>query len=652
MSSNIFDRLSFLSLFLVIVLLPVFALPFTNIPVEISKGLLLVIGLAITVILWAIARFFDGRILLPRSKLFVSGAVVLLTLLLSSLFSQTPKISLFGTMFDVGSFWFIFAAMVLMFMTSLIFRSERQAKMLLGGIILASMLVLIFQSLHLFIPNILSLGILSGKTGNLVGAWNTLGLFTGFATLMFLLVVEFFPISKLGRLLLQFFLLLGVLLVAVINFPLVWILLGISALLIFVYKASASFHKEGEEVRRHFPFTAFIIVLVALVFFIAGPAQFPGNYLATKLGISAAEVSPDLGGTFIVAKSVIWDDPVLGLGPNRFMEAWAKYKPQAVNSTLFWDVPFESGSGVFPTYLATVGVLGILAWISFIALFFGTGVRAVFSNFKNGVNWEIMAFFVLSLYLFISLLFYATGPTLILLFFAFTGVFVGLGAAGAGKDIEIYFLGDHRKSFFSNLALIVLVISSVVLAFKYVESFASVSYLRQAMNTTDVLQAEAAINKAINLNSNDSYHRIRAQIYVAKLNNLAQKGVALTEAEKSEFEAIFKQAVASAQFAAMYYPDNYQNHRLLGAIYETAGALGVKSAYQSAADSYRQAALLNPFNPALRVGIARAYVAQGNTAEALKAAEEALALAPTDQSLIDYVNSLKGKSSTVPQQEE
>ena len=62
MSSNIFDRLAFLSLFLIVTLLPVFCLPFTDMPIEISKGLVLVLGLAICAVLWAIGRVVGGKI--------------------------------------------------------------------------------------------------------------------------------------------------------------------------------------------------------------------------------------------------------------------------------------------------------------------------------------------------------------------------------------------------------------------------------------------------------------------------------------------------------------------------------------------------------------------------------------------------------------
>ena len=86
MRTNIFDRLSFLSMFLVILLLPLFCLPFTSISVETSKGLLLVLGLTAAVVFWAIARFIDGKIVFPKSWLLVSGFGIVLVFLLSSLF--------------------------------------------------------------------------------------------------------------------------------------------------------------------------------------------------------------------------------------------------------------------------------------------------------------------------------------------------------------------------------------------------------------------------------------------------------------------------------------------------------------------------------------------------------------------------------------
>src|SRR3989344_71488 len=127
MRSQTFDRLSFLSLFLTITLLPFFFLPLTSIPIETSKGLVLVVGLCACIVLWAIARFFDGKITIPRSSLIFAGAGMILAFFLSAIFSKVSQVSLFGTMFDIGTFWFMFAGFLLFLMSAVVFRDPKSA---------------------------------------------------------------------------------------------------------------------------------------------------------------------------------------------------------------------------------------------------------------------------------------------------------------------------------------------------------------------------------------------------------------------------------------------------------------------------------------------------------------------------------------------
>ncbi|TSC77556.1 MAG: Tfp pilus assembly protein PilF [Parcubacteria group bacterium Gr01-1014_24] len=632
MRANIFDRLSSLSLFLVIILLPFFFLPFTNIPIEISKGVLLVVGLVICVIFWAIARFFDGKIILPKSMCLLAGAGVVLAFFLSALFSKAAEVSFFGTMFDIGAFYFIFSAFLLMLMASIIFRNPKNARIVLFGAILSSAVVLIFQTAHLFIPKVLSLGILVEKTGNVLGSWNAFGLFAGFTSLLSLLVVEFFPTTKTEKLLFQALIVLSMFLVAAVNFPLVWGLIGIFSLIIFVYKVSITSNEKAEGEKPHFPVFSFAIIMVALLFFISG--DFIGGILPNRLGLSNNEVSPSFGATMQVTKSVLRENPLLGVGPNKFGEAWANYKPAAINLTQFWDVSFNSGSGLLPTFAATTGYLGILAWLIFFILFIIAGVKSIFSSIKNSANWETMAFFVLSLYLFISSFFYSTGAVIFLLAFALAGVFIGLSASSLQKEASVSFLNDHRKSFFSILFIVLIIIVSVTLSFKYAERLISISYFGKALTTSTVPIAEESINKALTLYANDLYLRTYAQIYLVKLNSLAQKGASLSDRDKADLQTSLSQTINAARLATTYNPKNYLNFKLLGSAYQTAATLGVKDAYSQAVEAYKTASALNPLNPGLKLDMASASFSDRKNKEAKDYANRALALKP------DYIDAL------------
>jgi len=681
MLSNILDRISFWSLFVVIVLLPIFFLPFTQVPIETSKGLLFVVGLAISIIFWIAARFSDGKISLPKSWLLLSAFGVLLVFLISALFSSALQVSLFGIMLDVGTFYFMLGAFFLMLLSSIVLKDIKNAKTVFWGIIISSAVLFLFQSVRLFMPDLFSLGILGGKTDNILGSWNAFGLFAGFSTIMSLFIVEFFSVPKRIKWLLGILIVFSVVLSAVVNFPLIWEILGIFALIIFIYKISFSFGRKQEEggEKKHFPAFSFAVVMVSLLFFMSG--QFIGGLLPNSLNLSNVEIRPSFGATMSVTGKALMKNPVLGVGPNKFGEVWAMYKPQVINATQFWDTSFNSGSGLLPTFASTTGSLGILAWFTFFILFIMVGAKSLFASIKNNMNWEVVVFFVASLYLFVSSFFYSTGEVMFLLAFAFTGIFIGLSSANRSNgEISMSFLDDPRKSFFSILFLVILMIISAAAGFKYVERLASVSYFGKTLSASTIPMAENSITKAISLHQNDLYLRTYTQVYLTKINSIVTKGSTLSETDKADLQTSFDRAVNGAQLAVAYNSKNYLNYNSLGAVYNTVGLLGVKGTYDKAIEAYKTASTLNPLNPGIKLATARIYFADGkikeakdfikealslkpdyiealitisqieksdgNNTVAISYAETALSLAPDSQDLIQYVNSLKGGSST------
>ena len=141
----------------------------------------------------------------------------------------------------------MFAGFLLMIMCSIIFRDARDAKIVLLGAVLSSALVLIFQTLRLFAPGALSFGVLGDATSNLIGSWNAFGIFAGLSALMSLLVVEFFPTTRIEKWLLQ-----GLTVLSLISHRggelfFVWSLLGVFAFIIFIYKLSLTSNDADSE---------------------------------------------------------------------------------------------------------------------------------------------------------------------------------------------------------------------------------------------------------------------------------------------------------------------------------------------------------------------------------------------------------------------
>jgi cytochrome c-type biogenesis protein CcmH/NrfG len=303
-------------------------------------------------------------------------------------------------------------------------------------------------------------------------------------------------------------------------------------------------------------------------------------------------------------------------------------------------------------------------------------VKSLFSGLRNNMHREIVSFFVLSLYLFVMAFFYSTGPVILLLAFAFTGIFIGLLSNRDDGEVAVSFMHDHKKSFFFVLSLVLVMVLGAAAAFKYIGRLASVSYFGQTVQSDSIPNAETSITKALSLHTNDLYMRTYAQVYLLKLNSLLSKESALSEEEKAQLQDSFDKALGGASSATLYNAKNYLNYQTLGNVYSTAGALGVKDAYTEAIKAYETAATLNPLNPGLDLAIARAYFADGKTKEAkelankalerkpdyiealvmlsqiaksegnggsaLSYAEKALSISPTNKDLIEFVNSLKG----------
>lgn len=629
MRSNLFDQISFYALLATIMLLPLFFLPFSNIPVEVSKSLLLVIGLGITIIAWTIARFFDGKVSLPKSYILLSGFSIAFVFFFAALFSPVKSWSLTGIIFDVGSFWFIFVCFALMFAASVILRGEKRARMVLWGAIISFTVVLLFQIVRLLVPGGLTLGVFASSSDNLLGSWNSLGILSGLLSIISLFMIEFLALDRKKKLALGALLLFSFIFIALVNYSLILWLLGIFALVIFVFKILYYVRaRENAEQSIEFPLLPLAVLIFSVLFLLSGPLI--RGFLPEKLGTTNnVEVRPPLSSTLLIAKETLKSRPILGAGPNRFGEMWAMHKPATTNAGGFWDAYFDFGWGLLPTFIITTGILGVLAWITFLTLLFLAGMKSVFASILSGKNYEAAVFFLASFYLFLASFFYPVGIVLFVLAFVMAGGFIGLySGSRPGGDISVSFLDDPRKSFFAIIFLVFLIITTVVASFKFTERFVSVSYFRKALTADTVESAEANINKALSLNWNDLYLRTRAQVYLVKLNNEVSANPDLSEEEIPALQGVLDQAINSAVSATTYNHTNYLNFRSLGTVYELAGSLGVPGGYEKALEAYRVASNLNPINPGLKLSLARISFVLDQKVEAKEYGRQALIAKP------------------------
>ena len=179
---------------------------------------------------------------------------------------------------------------------------------------------------------------------------------------------------------------------AVVNFFHLWLVIGFFGLLLLVYilaKDTFLYHSSKEVKSIISPILIGITMLVcitSIVFVIAG--DYMGAKISSLTEISYVEVRPSMTATIDVARNVYQDDVLLGVGPNRFADAWRLHKDRSINETLFWDTDFNAGFGFVPTIFVTLGLLGGMLFVAFHVAYLYLGYRMLVRTAANDSFWS------------------------------------------------------------------------------------------------------------------------------------------------------------------------------------------------------------------------------------------------------------------------
>ncbi len=432
-------------------------------------------------------------------------------------------------------------------------------------------------------------------------------------------------------------LIVGLFFLAIINIPLVWLLIGLFSAIIFVY--SISIQQAGVQItpgadgaqKKKFPFVALIVVFVSFIFLVGSNSI--GGFISRYINVSNVDIRPSITTTSQIAWKAIKHNPAFGTGPNTFVIDWALWQPKDIAQTLFWNVDFTNGYSLLATFVITTGVLGLVVWLLFLGTFFMRGLKSLKVALQNPLsNYFVMATLVTSIYTWVSVIFYT--PNIIMLVLAFTssGILIGILVSRQAIPVRTFsFLSDPRHSFFSILGLMVLMIVTLSTTYLYAEKFTSIIYFsKAATSTTNTLESlgrsERMLNNALVFDKSDIYYRTLSQVYIGEIQALLADKTISQDTLKSNIQKLVNAAEGSATAAIGRNPKQYQNYVNLGNIYTSLVSLGVEKSYESAAAAYDKAQSFAPNNPSIKLARASLEVANKNNTEAKKFIEQALTL--------------------------
>ena len=631
------ENISIWALIITLVAAVFIFIPSSAVPLITTKIFLLAAGALVSLALYILARLSRGNIVLPPLLLIGALWLPVLAYVLSALLSGVSFTSaLWGSALETDTLGCTLVAACLGTVTALALRRSEQYRLFLKAGAITFGVVAILELLIVIIGQFTSS---ISPSFSVVGTFTDLAFLMGLGVIAILITLRFLELPRRTHRALIVCGVIALILLAIANASVVWVLLALVSLGLFVEAVMQRGTKSSDmdldaidsvgeapidaDDANHSLVLPLLVLAISLFFLIGGTL---GNALANTLHINVLSVSPSWQSTFSVARNVYSTAPIFGSGPNTFGVQWLKYRDAALNSTVFWNVDFTSGIGFIPTSFVTTGVVGILAWLAFLMLLAVFGLRMLILRAPQDTFTRYVAIlsFVGALYLFIMAIFGLPNALLLVLAFVFTGLFVSTTRfATHGRQWGVIFSRSPRIGFVIVFSLTILLLASVVAAYSLIDHYIATTELSSAtaaFSAGNIDAADKAAQSSISFAPSASAYQLESGIANVRINQIASSSTMPIANAQKEFQSALSSGINSALTATSLAPSDYQNWLALGNLYAQAVPLGVSGAYDNAKTAYGKAQALNPTNPQIPYIIAQLDIANKN----IKAAEEDL----------------------------
>jgi tetratricopeptide (TPR) repeat protein len=620
------EKVSFWFMIVLVFLLPLFFMPVSFTPVQFGTSLLFASLVIVSAIIFVISKLKSGQISIPASKIHFLALFfpVPLVYVLSFLTHGASRIAFLGYTFDITTVGFILLGFIFMFLVSIIFNSKERIFYAFVTSVISSIVVALFViSRFVFGPGFLSFGIFGSITDTVIGSFNNIGIFFAISVILSFISLEMLNLTKFMRILLHIALGLSLFFIAVVNFKVLWIVLGIISLIFTGYNFYTNKTKSGQVSVKHLSKYSVAVLVLSLLFIVFHTGL--GTFISTKLKIFTVDVRPNVSVTYNIAKQTLKDSYILGSGPNSFVFQWLSYKPSDVNPSIFWNTDFSYGVGLIPTLIITTGFLGLISWILFFLAYIYLGFKAIFDkNVESFDFYILLSSFIVSIFLWIMAIVYVPSIVIFVLTLFFTGLFLAQNYITSPSLIKtVVFENDPKKGFVSSLILVSSVVALFGLGLSLYVNQISLWNFQKALisaNKGDVVGATNFIDSAIRRVPYDVYYRTKADITSIDIQRILATAVTKDNQEqlRNDFANRLSSTLQSVIKARDVNPTNYLNWVALGKVYSVAvpPATRIQGAYEEAVNSYNEALKRNPNNPAIHLLFAQLEIAKG---DALKA---------------------------------
>ena len=571
-----------------------------------------------TVIPWALIAFwaFVG-------VSFLSGAL-----------SGDIQDALRGSYFEPQTAGFFAVMGLLMTVPLVLQRSKAMTLKVLMALGAASGIALLYTSIRIFLaPGALGMKSFGSVTTSPVGSYNDMAIFAGLTIFVALITLLQLPLRKGLQLALAALVALSLFVMATVNFFDLWVVIGFFGLLllIFIFSRDTLFSRTGEESKTPVsPVVIGVTILVCIVsifFVVAG--DFLGAKITTATGVNYLEVRPSMTATIDIARNVYHNDVLLGIGPNKFIDAWRLYKDRTINETIFWNTNFNAGFGFIPTLFVTLGILGGLAILVFLGLYVYLGYRTLMRSEESDSYWYYFGVvtFTGAVFLWGMSFLYVSGPTILLLAAVFTGLsFTAHQALVPAASKKIALVSSRRRGFLLMTLVIMVITGSVGTLFTIGKQYvAEAQFTKARTEAKSSAEFEQLTASAYAQYKDDIFAGSIAQVRLLDLRQmLSIKNP--TKDDQDKFVSAARQAVAAGEEAIRLDPSNPDSHATLASVLILLSGVGFQDAENRANGKLEDAKWRDPLNPTYDMMAAYMAVQLNDSKQAREQIQKALGL--------------------------
>lgn len=614
--ANILEQVRKVSLYLVLLLIPLWFLPLTQDALVYQKQALLVVLVFLAVLSWFGRAVQQGEVAFRVTWLYLPIALVVLAVGVSTMFSVWKYGSFWGFPLNVADSFLtiVFFALLSAVLMNSVERVSQLAKPLFL-LLVSGAVAGLFALLQAYGVFLVPFAFAKVATFNTVGAINSVAVLS--AVLLPLALVLAAGAQSVKKWVLWGTVAAFFAVLALVNFFDAWVTLAVGLLILLAF-GMWNLKKQSQSGWVSLPMAFLIVALFFGIFkfSLPGSPQLP------------VEVSPSLQGEWAIAKEVLKENAVTGSGPGTFVFDYAKHRPQSLNQTIFWGTRFSSGASEILGWLSQKGVLGFASFILLIAVSLFLGVKKLVRSSQDSSSWMMGLGLVASFGATIgAFVLYPSSFALSFVFWVLVGC-LGVFVAENVKKVQV--ASQSFVALGSSFAFLLVLIFGFGLLFvggqKYV---AEAKYLGgvNASQKGDVALAIRSVVSAATLNpSVDVYWRDLSQLYLSRLNEVSQDASLSQDQKREQSQAVIQNAVNAVQRATAVAPANIANWNVQGFVYRS--LIGVPGADTAALASYEKAKELEPASPFSQTELGRVYIlqAQGLASQRGKEAEREEAL--------------------------